>query len=240
MSPNPQYFLTHLQTLGYHPRSDKHSNSLAEAIVHDLFVHCPAIHQRASIGDLVYDINFTVRAAGADWNVDLVIGVPQLDFHPPQSITEMLRATPSTVQIAIEIKSVMTEHHKAIRNRKRDLEAHHEHVHRYSSQAIAGGVLVVNAAPTFCSPLRGADVVTTHRDPDALVRLCIDQMRAVSERRTITEYGLDAKAVIVVDMDNQDLPATRYVTKSPAPTVGDPLHYDAFIQTVCALYTEQF
>jgi hypothetical protein len=33
MSPNPPTFIAHLQTLGYHPRSDKHSNSLAEAII---------------------------------------------------------------------------------------------------------------------------------------------------------------------------------------------------------------
>jgi len=26
----------------------------------------------------------------------------------------------------------------------------------------------------------------------------------------------------------------------PAPTVGDPLHYDAFIQALCALYAERF
>lgn len=188
----------------------------------------------------MYDINFTIRTAGTDWNVDLVIGVPQLDFHPPERFTGITHAAPSTVQIAIEIKSVMTEHRKAIRNRKRDLEAHHEHVHRYHPQAIAGGVLVVNAASTFCSPLRGVNDITFHRDPDSLVRVCIDQMRAVSERRSITDYGLEAKAVIVVDMDNQNLATTRFVTRSPAPTVGDPLHYDAFIQTVCRLYTERF
>jgi len=240
MSPNPPTFLAHLQTLGYHPRSDKHSNSLAEAIIHDLFMHCPAIRQKALSGQLVYDINFTIRAAGADWNVDLVIGTPHLDFQLPEGATDIVRATPSTIQIAIEIKSVMTEHHKAIRNRKRDLEAHHDHVHRYNQHAIAGGVLVVNAASTFCSPLRGIDIVTVHRDPAALVRLCIDQMRAVAERHTVNATGLDAKAVIVVEMDNQHLSSTCYLTKSPAPTVGDPLHYDAFIQTICNLYSERF
>jgi len=41
---------------------------------------------------------------------------------PPAGIAE---APPSTIHIAIEIKGVMTEHHKAVKNRKRDFEAHH-------------------------------------------------------------------------------------------------------------------
>ena len=63
-------------------------------------------------------------------------------------------ADPSTVQIAIELKTVMTEHHKTAKNRKRDLEAHHEHVHKYSAQALAGGVLLTNIAKRFDSPTR--------------------------------------------------------------------------------------
>lgn len=55
--------------------------------------------------------------------------------------------------MAFEFKTVMTEHRKAIKNRKRDLEAHHEYVHNYNAQTIAGGVMVINASPTFRSPL---------------------------------------------------------------------------------------
>jgi len=40
-------------------------------------------------------------------------------------------------------------------------------------------------------------------------------------------------------MDNQDH-AAAFVSRAPAPQVGDPLHYDAFIQALCALYTERF
>ena len=54
------------------------------------------------------------------------------------------------------------EHRKAVKNRKRDLEAHHEHTHNYSRRTIAGGVIVVNAAPTFKSPLRREP--TRHKD----------------------------------------------------------------------------
>lgn len=41
MSPNPESFLEHLTRLGYHSRSNKHSDALAEAIVADLIKYCP-------------------------------------------------------------------------------------------------------------------------------------------------------------------------------------------------------
>lgn len=238
MSPEPPAFVRHLRELGYHPRSDKHSNALAHAIVADLLTGCPAMAAMAAEGRLVYDINFTIRAGTADWNVDLVLGAPPPGTPPPDEGALVRRTAPSTVQIAIEIKSVMTEHRKAIRNRKRDLEAHHDHVHRYNPRTIAGGVLVLNCAETFRSPLRQG--VTVHRNVPRLLEHCMHHARSISVRSGLQGQGLDAKCVLVVDMDNQDLDAARYLTRPPAPTVGDPLHYDAFLQALCALRTQRF
>ena len=64
------------------------------------------------------------------------------------------------MQIVIELKTVMTEHHKTAKNRKRDLEAHHEHVHKYSAQALAGGILLTNIAKRFDSPPRKEGDIT--------------------------------------------------------------------------------
>ena len=72
----------------------------------------------------------------------------------------------------------MTEHRKAVKNRKRDLEAHHEHVHNYSPDTIAGGVLIINAAERFKSPLRRR--VTSHHDVLQLVEHCVSELRAVA------------------------------------------------------------
>ena len=83
MSPNPETFLRHLQKLGYHSRSDKHSNALAEAIVADLMASCPAMARKARDGRLVYDLNFTIQAGTSDWNVDLVLGL-RVWRHPPK------------------------------------------------------------------------------------------------------------------------------------------------------------
>lgn len=238
MSPNPLRFLEHLRAQGYHPRSDKHSNELARCVLDDLVASCPAIAMRAAAGALVYDLNFTLFTGTAEWNVDLVIGEPAFGAPEIPIDAKIRRARPSTVQIAIEIKTVMTEHHKAVKNRKRDFEAHHDHVHRYNERAVAAGLLVVNIASSFRSPLR--QEVTTHRNPERLVQHCVDQMRAVAERRGLTGSGLEAKGLIVVDLDNENLASACYRVTRPAPPVGDPLHYDAFVQTICRAYTTRY
>lgn len=238
MSPNPPTFLRHLQEAGYHPRSDKHSNALAEAIVDDLLGNCPVIAERARRGDLVYQLNFTLRADRSDWNVDLVLGCPELGEATPPEDGRIRRSAPSSVQIAVELKAVMTEHRKAVKNRKRDIEAHHEHVHNYSILAVAGGVFVINAAPQFRSPLRAE--VTTHRNADALVAHCVSELRSIPSRRGTEVAGLEAKCAIVVVADNMALGEASFMTRPPSPAAGDPLHYDAFIRAICSHYRQRF
>jgi len=232
----PASFLDHLRTQGYHPRSNKHSNALARAIVADLLETCEPMRAKAAAGRLVYSINAKLHFGTAVWNIDLAMGPPGgLVAVPPAGIAY---APPSTFQIAIEIKGVMTEHHKAVKNRKRDFEAHHQHVHNYSNAAIAGVVMVINAAPRFQSPL--IPRVTVHRNPTALVAHCMSEMRAVISRGGVEGRGIDAGCAIVVSHDNIDNTATRYVTTALAPQIGDPLHYDAFIQKICSEYGHRF
>ena len=235
--PAPQAFIEHLRAEGYHPRSNKHSNALSEAIVADLIENCPKIADQAAAGHLVYSLNFTLIHGQWDKNVDLVFGVPPPGTPPPEGLL-IQRSAPATVRIAVELKSVMTEHRKQAKNRKGDLEAHHDHVHRYSTKAIAGAVMVVNTAPTFKSPLRPE--VTVHKDPAELVEHCVREMRNINMRPDLAGHGLEASAVLLVNMDNVDLQSTDFVVTAPAPLVGDPLHYDAFVQRLCAAYTERF
>lgn len=237
MSPNPHGFLHHLRVAGYHPRSDKHSNQLGRDIAADLARICPLIGSGFANGDLVAALNFTIRVGTADWNVDLVIG-PGSDQDRVMDVAGVCWGDPVRVQIAVEFKAVMTEHRKAVKNRKRDLEAHHEHVHNYDDMAIAGGVLIVNASQEFKSPLR--QTKTIHREPSKLVGHCVNEMRSVATRGGKTGYGLEAACVLVVDLDNQALDATRYATLDSAPRSGDPLHYDTFVHTICDQYTRRF
>jgi len=201
--PLPESFIQHLREFGYHPRSDKHSNALAVAIVEDLVETCRSIAADAREGRLVYDLNMDLRFGTATWNVDLVLGTPASPVDTAGA--RIVRATPSTVRVAIEIKGVMTEHRKAVKNRKRDFEAHHEHVHNYNRRAIAGGVMVINGALTFASPLRREQ--TSHGTPQAVSRLvehCLTEMRNVTESGGGSAYGIDAKCALVIDFDNID------------------------------------
>ena len=168
----------------------------------------------------------------------LVLGPPGLGVDALDRGVAIARQRPSVVHIAIEIKSVMTEHRKAVKNRKRDLEALHEHVHNYNNQAIAGGVLVINGASTFKSPLRCSP--TAHRNPAQLVEHCLKELRAVAARGGPTGYGLEAKCALVVDIDNLNRRQSKYLRIPAAPSTGDPLHYDAFIRTVCDHYVRRF
>lgn len=237
--PLPESFLQHLRDLGYHPRSNKHSNALSVAIVEDLLVACPPLALEARAGRIVYQLNMDLRVRTATWNVDLVLGTPAAPSTVGQ--VNIVRGAPATVRIAIEIKGVMTEHRKAVKNRKRDLEAHHEHVHNYSARAIAGGVMVVNASTSFRSPL--LQRMTSHGTSQRVERLvehCVNEMRNVAETGARSPYGLDAKAVVVVEFDNTGSGEGRYFTRAPAPQPGDPLHYDSFIQKLCEEYLARF
>lgn len=237
--PLPESFLTHLRSHGYNSRSNRHSNALAEAIVVDLLIRCEPMARFAKSGRLVYDLNQDLRFQTSTWNVDLVIGKPALPVAQHESA--VARTTPITVAIAIELKAVMTEHRKAVKNRKRDFEAHHEHVHNYDLHAIAGGVMVVNASEQFRSSLRPQ--VTIHGDrirANQLVGHCVNEMRNVTQSSGTSHYGMDAKAVIVVDFDNINTSEGRFWTRPPAPQVGDPLHYDSFIQKLCSEFVARF
>lgn len=237
--PLPESFIQHLRDFGYHPRSNKHSNALATAIVQDLLGACAPLATEAQAGRVVYNLNIDLRVGTATWNVDLVLGTPAGPVNTSGS--PIVRMTPSTVRVAVEIKSVMTEHRKAVKNRKRDFEAHHEHVHNYNPRAIAGGVMVVNAAPTFFSPLRPQP--TVHGTKPAVAKLvghCLNEMRNVTESGGRSSYGMDAKATVVIDFDNMAMKSGHYVSVQPAPQPGDPLHYDSFIQKLCEEYADRF
>jgi hypothetical protein len=237
----PAAFLEHLRLEGYHPRSDKHSNSLAICIARDLSEICPTLRKRSLAGEVVYDLNFDLHVRTATWNVDLVLGRA---VEPSPTTNQVIsRGRPARTEIAIEIKSVMTEHRKAIKNRKRDLEAHHEHVHHYDAETIAGGVFVVNQSLTFQSPLRKGELTVHAKDRNGAIRLvehCLSEMRNVSERSDTAGYGLEAKCFLVVDMDNVNLASTSYIERSPAPLTGDPLNYDSFLQRICSIYERRF
>jgi len=217
-----------------------------DAVVGALMAHCPQIATEAKAGELVFQHNHDVLVGHETWNTDLAIGLPASGevISKAGAVHGMNRATPTTVRIAIEAKSVMTEHRKAVKNRKRDLEAHHAHVHDYDPAAIAGGIVVLNASNRFQSPLR-SDKLTTHTKPLELVKHCVSVLSSLTMTSGSSHAGLDVNCVVVVDMPNIRSTTSppfeaEWLIRAPAPTPGHPLYWDAFIQRLCQSYTARF
>jgi len=235
--PAPIEFIEHLRSHGYHPRSNAHGNAICEAVLRDLRSRCPRIAEDLGAGRIVYDLNLKLRVGNNVWNIDLVLGPPPAEFSPQRD--GLARIRPVTIRVAVETKAIMTEHGKARRNRQRDLDSFHQFVHRYNSSTIAAALTVVNIAERFRSPLRPA--ISVHRNITRLTGETLTLLRLLPPRSGAAEGpGLEANGAIVVDHDNIQNRSARLVSQTPAPQVGDPLHYDAFIQHICDQYTQRW
>ena len=99
--------------------------------------------------------------------------------------------------------------------------------------------MVINGARRFQSPLL-PERETVHKNPTLLVAHCVAEMRAVTTRGGFEGNGIEAGCALVDVHDNVDPGLTRYWTQVPAPQIGDPLHYDAFVQKLCSEFTARF
>lgn len=224
----PERFAAYLKAVPYHSRSNKHSNALLELLLDDLLQSCPRFKQHAFEGTVVYELNRSIRVGTSNWNVDLAVGPPSASLDAPAGNARIVRAQPSTFRLACEAKSLMTEHHKAQRNRLRDLDALHQYMHRYDQNTIVAGVIVINISDSFRSQLRPE--VTKHREPKKLVQTAVDLFRTLPLRSHPSNGpGLEANAVIVVNYDNSGSKTiSELYTDSPAPQPGDPFALGEF------------
>ena len=232
--PAPELFVAHLNEAGYHPRSSKHGYALCGFVLADLLTSCPKIAEHAAAGRLVYDLQRKVIVGNSEWNIDLVLGPPPGGAKSKPPAEMIAREPPATIRIAIEAKTIMTEHGKARRNRQRDLDSYHQFLHRYDPAAVAAALTIVNLAGRFKSPLRNE--INTHRNVRALVEGTLNLLRALPIRSAVDVAGLEANGAIVVEHDNIASGSTQLVTAAPAPQVGDPLHYETFLRRICDRY----
>jgi len=240
----------------YHPRSDSHSVELCELIMRDLINGCADLRAQASRRDAAYGINIphTWSSTGKAKTLDLAIGVPNeplLLTAPGQipkvtsarrsrGVTEVTNAL-SRLMIACEAKAVMTEHKKSQPRVFDELSSSHEIVHQGDQESIAAGIVMVNIASAFVSPLRQKDPTklhfSVHKQPRVAASM-IQHLRGLRIRDEVGQVGFDAFCVFVVDCDNQS--GCTLHTHAPAPQPGDPLHYDTFIERITRFYTERF
>lgn len=252
---------------GYHPRTSKHSDNQSLVIIRDLLAACPLLGQRAATGEIVTKLRHHQQVGYNDWVIDIAIGTPAGPATPPQTGDLVRQTAPALIQIAIELKSIWTEHGKARKNRLRDFNAFHAYARQYDPKTVAAAFLVVNAAELFLSPLnieaRNREPISWHRqrgkNTQQLVKETIDIFRSIHLRNRSTDPdGLEALGVVVVEHDNlnflQGRPQyaeihqrychlqkpTQIARVPPSLRVGDPLHYSTMIQRICNAYSERF
>jgi hypothetical protein len=253
-------FVAYLAEKGYDPRSSRHSDFLSEIIVHDLAANCPLIAQRAASGRIVARLRHHQQIGQDDWVIDIAIGTCAGSPIPPPDLAVIRIGPPVIIQIAIELKGVITEHGKARRNRLRDFGAFHGHGHTYDPRTIVAAFLVINSSDLFYSPLNlrkaNRSELNTHtnsrRDARRLATESINLFRTIHLRHSETDGpGLEALGVIVIEHDNLNCypdplkyahlgKPTRIAPQPPSLSVGDPLSYESMIQRICAHYTQRF
>ena len=251
----------------YHPRTSKHSDSQSLLIIRDLLSACPLIAERAAAGEIVAKLRHHQQVGHNDWVIDIALGTPSGAPKPPDE-SEIIKFTaPALIQIAIELKSIWTEHGKARKNRLRDFNAFYGYARQYAPKTIAAAFLVVNAADQFLSPLNlnspNREPITSHRQKGKtthqVVKETIDIFSSLHLRNSASDVdGLEALGVVVVEHNNlnflegrpqfleikdryKNLQATtRVAPVPPGLRVGDPLHYSTMIQRICNAYDERF
>ncbi len=151
-------FAAYLRKQGYDPRSSRHSDFQSDLIIRDLVASCPLIARRATTGELVAKLRHHQMIGQDDWVIDIALGTCAGIPVPPPAGAIITTASPVLIQIAIELKGVLTEHGKARRNRLRDFNAFEGHGHRYDPRTVVAAFLVVNSSDYFYSPLNFDDV----------------------------------------------------------------------------------
>jgi len=201
----------------YHPRSNVYSNMLCTFLIEDILNNCRDLSSKIATGELSYGIN-----APHMW-----------ETTKKQKVLDLVIRQDNHVIFSCEAKSVMTEHAKAQPRVYDELNSSHDIVHQGNNESFAAGLVVINIADTFISPLKqnGEDLeLNYHVQPHAVENM-ISHLEGLPIRRSIKESGFDALGIIVISCDNVT-PVTFY-EELPAPQEGSPYHYQSFLDLIC-------
>jgi len=223
---------------GYHPRSPKHGRASCLYFLADLIESSDRFRAAAKEGDIVYREDYTVGDREREqlhWNADLVVGPPansdvDVPHHGDPPIAE---GTPGRVWLAVDAKSVMTEHGKARRNRQRDVNSFADIMNHHHPGAVTGGLLLLNMADRFRSPLREEGDITEHNRIERLVEETVAIFRDIDRADGDVSPNVDGVGCIVVEHTNMDDgDPTQLVTEPPAPQPEDAVNYRTFLETI--------
>lgn len=256
----------HGRTWQYHSRSDRHSKVACWVVIFDLLQASRLLPDHVARGHVVFGLNHEMRefTTNRKKKLDLVLCSPREGhMHPSATFANVreqfgivLNATQrealdelpvarqgevGQVRIALEAKAAMTAHIRAIPRLFDELNSSHHTVHASSDVAIAGGLVMVNTAPTFVSSDLNKlghsvpDVVSVNQPhgPDRV----LEKIGEIPRRRRSGEDGFDALGVILVDMPN-DGTAVRVV---PGPSNGGSIfRYEQMIARLAECYDSRF
>lgn len=211
----------------YHPRSDKHGIMLCRYFLEDLLYGSPLLRRIASKGQVVYDEDFTLGEGALRWTIDLVLG-PPIQAKTSSREVGITKSEPKEIWLAIDAKSVMTEHGKARRNRQRDLNSLANIVKHYYPRSIVGGLILLNIASRFKSLLR--EKITYHRNIERLVAETIEIFNEIPRANIEGGSGIEGVGVIVVNHTNDPKYATTLVRRPPAPQEDNFANYHRFFE----------
>lgn len=228
---------------GYHPRSPAHGSASCMYFLDDLAEESEAFLEAAQRGDIVYQEDFTVGDGQDRWNTDLVVGPPaedsaQISVDGDRPIAE---GEPEEIWLAVDAKSVMTEHGKARRNRQRDINSFADIMHSHYPGSVTGGILLINMADRFRSPLRDEGDITDHDRIEQLVQETVEIFRTIDRAQGEVSPNVDAAGCVVVEHTNiDDDEESRLVTEPPAPQPGDIVHYQDFVEIIAETFEERW
>lgn len=237
----PREWPKYEKDVAYNPRSDKHGAASCQYLLDDLLHESENLRDAAERGDIIVKEDHTVGAGVMRWNVDLVLGPPEGEPQSRLGDRPISVGEPEEVWLAIDAKSVMTEHGKARRNRQRDINSFADVMHHHFERAVTGGVILINIADRFDSPTRDEDDITTHRNVERLVEETVDMFRGIERADGEISSNIDAAACIVVRHTNMEAGVpTELVTDPPAPQPGDIVHYRTFLNILLETFEDRF
>lgn len=252
----------------YHSRSDRHSKVACWGVAFDLLQTSSLLRRQVADGKVVLGINHTMRdfATGRQKDLDLVLARPTSAVDPHKTFARLveqhdIELTPEqrrrlaglpdcpigpvgAVLIALEAKATMTAHIRALPRLYDELNSSHLCVHGASSQALAVGFVMINAAERFASSdmnkgdLSGGLVYSEEPQPRSVERT-LAKVAEMPRRSNVRENGFDGIGVVVIDGKNDGTPFTL-VTDAPAPQPGDSFHYDEMISRMATEYDTTF
>jgi len=226
----------------YHPRSPAHGSASCLYLIDDMLHESDVFREVAREGKIVYQEDHNVGEGDSKWNVDLIIGPPREEVQTEiGDDVSLVEAEPEEVWLAIDAKSVMTEHGKARRNRQRDINSFADIMHSHYPGAVTGGILLINLADRFKSPLRDEDDITEHDRIEDLVAETVDIFRDIDRAQGKVSPNVDGVGCVVVEHTNlDDDHETRLVTEPPAPQKGDIVQYHEFLEIILDVFEDRW